>query len=154
MEVVGLPPAAAVPFTGYFGYKASEDRRTAETVVGLEEAMRKQDFIGTLISEDKVAEVEGIEIDWAEDEEGNSAMEVFLSEFPYDGWPDKAGFNAYSIRLVAPEGRITSVLRIGHVHMKGGEGYDEELPVFPLRSLEREAQKVMEYLTLLLKAED
>jgi hypothetical protein len=38
--------------------------------------------------------------------------------------------------------------------MKGGEGYDEELPVFPLRSLEREAQKVMEYLTLLLKAED
>jgi hypothetical protein len=103
--------------------------------------MRKGDFIGKLICEGKVGNIKGIE---AKDEEEKSAHEIFLHDFPFEGWTDKAGFNAYSIVLAIADGRITDVQRIGHIHMKGGQGSDEELIIFPHRSLEREAQRAIE----------
>jgi len=71
-------------------------------------------------------------------------LEKFLGDFDCDGFTDKRGFTHYSVQIFLVGSKIVDVLRIGHCHMCGGQGSDDELRVFPHRSLEDEAEIVIE----------
>lgn len=53
---------------------------------------------------------------------------------------DRFGYNAYSLSVYLDEDRISSIQRVGHVHMCG-QGMDDELRRFPHRTLEMEAEE-------------
>ena len=76
-------------------------------------------------------------------------VEIYLSHFDLKGQHmDKTGRNAYSLEIDTEGNRIVSIVRMGHCHMShSGQGSDDELQRFPHKSLEAEAQEVLERLT-------
>jgi hypothetical protein len=77
----------------------------------------------------------------------NNSYERFLEDYNYEEADSRTGFNYFSIRLVINENKITEILRIAHCHMCGGQGTDRVVKVFPIKSLEAEASKVMNEVT-------
>ena len=72
-----------------------------------------------------------------------SVAEIFLWDFECNG-TDIEGRNAYSIQLSLDEqDRIVNIQRVGHCHMCGGQGSDDDLDMFPHKSLEDELELVM-----------
>lgn len=57
-----------------------------------------------------------------------------------DSPPD---YNAYSLEVHVVDGRISDVARIGHCHMCGGQGVDDELSEFYSPNLEAEAEEAL-----------
>jgi hypothetical protein len=54
------------------------------------------------------------------------------------------GRNAYSIQLSLDEqDRIVNIQRVGHCHMCGGQGQDDDLDVFPHNTLDEELDQVL-----------
>ncbi len=62
-----------------------------------------------------------------EGEQEGENLEIFV-EFAHS-----AGYDAFSVLLELSGPQVRSVKRIGHVHMCGGQGCDDELYRFPLR---------------------
>jgi hypothetical protein len=85
--------------------------------------------------------------DNSEDEYENSTLEKFLYEYQCDGFTDHSGFNFYSILIHLDGEKILDIERIGHCHMCGGQGADDELDEFPHETLEEEAE--VEILSIL-----
>jgi hypothetical protein len=104
--------------------------------------MRKNDFTSKLIDETKVGILQDSEIEWSDNYGGTPALEVLLKDFPFDGYTDKAGYNAYSLLVHVTNCKITDIERIAHCHMKGGQGADDELVPPPYRSLEEEGRQL------------
>ena len=74
--------------------------------------------------------------------------EVNLWDFECNG-TDCTGRNAYSIQLFLDEqDQIVNIQRVGHCHICGGQGSDDDLDVFPHESLEEEACQVLEDLVV------
>jgi len=72
-----------------------------------------------------------------------TVAEVFLWDFECDG-TDSEGRNAYSMELCLDEqDRIVRIQRVGHCHMCGGQGSDDNLDRFPHQTLEDEARQVL-----------
>jgi hypothetical protein len=73
---------------------------------------------------------------------------MYLCDFDCGGQNmDKTGRNAYSLEIDMDENRIVSIVRNGHCHMCSGQGSDDELRRFPHKSLEAQAQEVLDRLT-------
>ncbi|MFC1762977.1 hypothetical protein ACFL6U_12970 [Planctomycetota bacterium] len=69
--------------------------------------------------------------------------EVFLWDFEYNG-TDSSGRNAYSIQLFLDEqDQIVRIQRLGHCHMCGGQGSDDDLDIFPHTTLEEKTHQVL-----------
>jgi len=106
-------------------------------------------FIGKAVSlpmlnkDETVSFCDEGEYDEDYDSKGYTIAEIFLSDFDCGGFTDKYGRNAYSIRLILDGDKINKILRVGHIHMCGGQGSDDELPRFPHKSLEKEAEHII-----------
>ena len=76
-----------------------------------------------------------------------AVAEVFLWDFACNG-TDSAGRNAYSIQVyLDDQKRIIKIQRVGHCHMCGGQGSDDDLKRFPHSTLEEEAHQVLTELS-------
>jgi hypothetical protein len=104
--------------------------------------MKTHPFIGKTVSLEKLRMAEA-EISPRGEYDEFTIAEVFLSDFECNG-TDSEGRNAYSIQLYLDEqDRIAKIQRMGHCHMCGGQGSDDELKRFPHRTLEEEADQAL-----------
>jgi hypothetical protein len=111
------------------------------------ERMKTRSFIGKSVALEDVQSADGLVWHDVEDyDEEYAVAEIFLRDFDCDGHTDGAGMNAYSVRLYLDGERIAKIERVGHCHMCGGQGSDDELDRFPHQSLEEEAQDVINHL--------
>ena len=119
--------------------------------------MRKKDFIGKTINVSKLQEVADNFIFAVVEEDGNEHMwtfyyddnpeytnaEIILYDWHCNDCYDNSGYNAYSLKVIVDGDKIIKLIRIGHCHMCGNEGSDDELMRFPYHSLEAEATGYM-----------
>lgn len=61
---------------------------------------------------------------------------------------DRFGYTDYSLTVFLDDDRIVSLDRVGHVHMCGGQGMDDELKRFPRRTLENETEDKLKKVLL------
>ena len=105
--------------------------------------MRTSQFIGKTINRDELAAYEADVHAPGEFDRESTVAEVFLWDFECNG-TDSAGRNAYSIQLyLDDQDHIVRIQRVGHCHMCGGQGSDDDLDVFPHKSLEEDLDQVM-----------
>jgi len=71
-----------------------------------------------------------------------ASCEIYLNDFDCET-TDSMGRNAYSILIYLDGTQIVKIVRIGHCHMCGGQGSDDELTHFPHQTLEKEAQGIL-----------
>lgn len=76
-----------------------------------------------------------------------SILEVHLVDFEKAN-EDRFGRSAYSLAIYLAGDRVARIERVGHRHRCGGEGGDEPLRVFPHRTLEAEADRVLRDLVV------
>jgi len=72
-------------------------------------------------------------------------VKILLSAFEHRNIY-KTGLNAYSLEIDIDKDRIVNIVKVGHCHMCAGHG-DDELQQFPDKSLEVQAQEVLDKLT-------
>jgi hypothetical protein len=105
--------------------------------------MKTRPFIGKTVSLEKLRMAQAEICPCGKYDDEFTVAEVFLSDFECC-ITDRTGRNAYSIQLYLDEqDRIIRIQRVGHCHMCGGQGSDDELKRFPHRTLEEEAYQVL-----------
>ena len=105
--------------------------------------MRKRAFIGKSVSLEELRNIDADLYPVGEYDDHYAMAEIFLKNFDCDAFTDRTGRNAYSIQLYLDKERIVEIERIGHCHMKGGQGSDDVLSRFPHQTLEEEAQDIL-----------
>ena len=105
--------------------------------------MNIEQFIGKTVNQEQLTEHEADIYAPGEYSCELTMAEVFLWDFECNG-TDSLGCNRYSIQLHLDEqDQITRIQRVGHCHMCGGQGSDDDLDVFPHPTLEDEACQVL-----------
>lgn len=107
--------------------------------------MRKKGIIGRRVDLSKIGK-EDLSITYEENMYDYPSIEVFLSDFVYDGPTDRYGYNAYSVLIFLENEKVKDVQRMGHLHMCGGQGSDFDMSRFPHPGLEAEAEKRLKKL--------
>ena len=107
--------------------------------------MKTRSFIGKRISLQKLEELAEEIFPPGDYDDDYSVAELYLNNFDCLV-TDRAGRNAYSIQLYLDHDIILGVQRIGHCHMCGGEGSDDELLRYPHKTLEEEAHNILSSL--------
>jgi len=105
--------------------------------------MRQRQFVGKKISLERLEDIAETMLPRGERDDDYSVAEIFLNDFEIDVHTDRTGRNAYSIEIYLDNDRIKKIIRIGHCHMCGGQGSDDELTRFPHKSLEEEAEDLL-----------
>ncbi len=105
--------------------------------------MNKSSFLGKTASIQRLEAIDAVIWPQGEHADEYTVAEVYPSDF--EGYPtDKYGRTAYSIDLYIDQAqRIVKIVRTGHLHMHGGQAYDDELNRFPHKTLEAEAQRLL-----------
>ena len=107
------------------------------------EQMKTRLFIGKTVNRDQLTAFEAEVNAPGEFDEDYTVVVIYLWNFACCG-TDKTGRNAYSIQICLNEqNQITGIQRVGHCHMCGGQGADDDLKRFPHRTLEEEAYQVL-----------
>ena len=105
--------------------------------------MRIKSYIGKTVSLERMNDYEanfhppGV---YADD---FSMAEIYLNDFQIQTYTDRCGRNAYSVQLFLDANKIIKIVRIGHCHMCGGQGSDDELTRFPHQTLETQADYIL-----------
>jgi hypothetical protein len=111
--------------------------------------MQVRNFVGKQVCLDAVKAMAGSSCFYEAgdyDEEFAVAM-IMLHDFDSE-LTDRFGYSDYSLSIFLDEDRIVSLERVGHVHMCGGQGLDDELKRFPHKSLEQEAEDLLKKMLL------
>lgn len=109
--------------------------------------MKTRSFLGRKISFEQLEKVNDPS-NYPDDLDNKLTFaEIYLNNF--ECCPtDRIGNNAYSIQLYLNHDRIVKIIRVGHCHMCGGQGSDEEISRFPHNTLEKEAHSILTTLLL------
>lgn len=104
-------------------------------------SMQVRKFVGKRVSVDEVKAMAGEScfFDAGDYDDTDFAVAMIMLRNFQCQITDRYGYNAYSVNLFLDGNRISSIQRVGHIHMCGGQGMDDELRRFPHRTLEKEA---------------
>jgi len=113
--------------------------------------MQVRNFVGKRVCLDAVKTMAGESCFYeaGEHDDTEFAVAVIMLRNFESELTDRFGFTDYSVGIYIDGDRIVSLERVGHIHMCGGQGMDDELRRFPHRSLEQEAEDKLK--TALLK---
>ncbi|MFB3786691.1 MAG: hypothetical protein ACE15F_09995 [bacterium] len=116
--------------------------------------MKKRSFIGKYVDITKVdkllwceyGDYEEYDDNWVDNDDADNenkmkSVEIYLP-YPEDNInTERSGYNMFSVVLILKENKIVNLKRIGHCHMCGGQGTDDELRKYPCPALEEAAEK-------------
>lgn len=105
--------------------------------------MQVRKFMGKRVSIDEIKAMVGSScfFDAGDHDDTDFAVAVVVLRDFECKITDRFGYTDFSMNLYLDGDRISSIQRVGHVHMCGGQGMDDDLKRFPHATLEKEASE-------------